>query len=228
MLQPAAHQRPAQPTADSTRERLLRCAAGLFAERGYARTSIRDIADAADANVASISYHFGDKAGLYRALMDATMPLAVPAADGDRSLSLAETLRLFYSGFVEPLNDGERARQCIRLHMREMLEPSGVWATGPLHGIEPAHAALVRALCRELAVERADDDLQRLAICIAALGVHLHAGRDITDRLAPRLNANAAAIAVWLDRLVAFAEGMVAVEARRRAGVEDPPTGPQP
>ena len=39
----------------------------LFVEKGYDGTSIRDVADAANVNLAAISYHFGGKAGLYQA-----------------------------------------------------------------------------------------------------------------------------------------------------------------
>jgi len=45
---------------------MLRC--NCLPEQGFAKTSIREIALAAQANVASISYYFGDKAGLYRAV----------------------------------------------------------------------------------------------------------------------------------------------------------------
>lgn len=37
----------------------------LFAEHGYAGTSIRTVAQAADVNVATLAYHFTDKEGLY-------------------------------------------------------------------------------------------------------------------------------------------------------------------
>src|SRR4051812_38465331 len=50
------------------RERLLHTALKLFAEKGFSKTSTREIAQAAGANIASISYYFGDKAGLYRAV----------------------------------------------------------------------------------------------------------------------------------------------------------------
>ena len=41
-------------------------------------------------------------------------------------------------------------------------------------------------------------------------------GRDVTDALAPRLNGAPDAIDRWLDRLVMYAEAMVAAEMQRR------------
>ena len=46
------------------RERLLAGAITCLQERGYANTTARDIAAAADANLASIGYHFGSKEAL--------------------------------------------------------------------------------------------------------------------------------------------------------------------
>ena len=48
-----------------TRARILDVALPLFAERGYAGTSIRAIATDAGCNVATLFYHFEDKEGLY-------------------------------------------------------------------------------------------------------------------------------------------------------------------
>jgi AcrR family transcriptional regulator len=51
--------------APPTPARLLEAAAELFAARGYERTTIRDIALRAGANVAAGHYHFGSKQDLY-------------------------------------------------------------------------------------------------------------------------------------------------------------------
>ena len=64
---PAPHPSPATPDAADSRARLLSAALRLFAENGFAKTSIRQIAEAAGANTALISYYFGDKKGLYNA-----------------------------------------------------------------------------------------------------------------------------------------------------------------
>jgi AcrR family transcriptional regulator len=52
-------------SSPATPARLLEAAARLFAERGYERTTIRDIALRAGANVAAGHYHFGSKQDLY-------------------------------------------------------------------------------------------------------------------------------------------------------------------
>jgi AcrR family transcriptional regulator len=43
------------------RERLLEAAIGCLQEKGYARTTSRDLVAASDTNLASIGYHFGSK-----------------------------------------------------------------------------------------------------------------------------------------------------------------------
>jgi len=53
-----------------TRERVLRSAEALFAERGFEIVSLRDITGAADANVAAVNYHFGSKEKLIDAVIE--------------------------------------------------------------------------------------------------------------------------------------------------------------
>ena len=52
----------------SVREALLAAAADLFAEKGYAGTTVEAVAHRAEANKALISYHFGGKQLLYQAV----------------------------------------------------------------------------------------------------------------------------------------------------------------
>ncbi|MCB1790545.1 MAG: CerR family C-terminal domain-containing protein [Gammaproteobacteria bacterium] len=56
---------PAAPL--DTRERLLTAALEAFGRHDYEGVSVRTICAAANANVAAISYHFGNKHGLYMA-----------------------------------------------------------------------------------------------------------------------------------------------------------------
>jgi AcrR family transcriptional regulator len=53
-----------------TREQILDASLRLFSEKGFARTSVRDIAQAAGITDAAIYYHFASKRGLFEALID--------------------------------------------------------------------------------------------------------------------------------------------------------------
>ena len=54
---------------ESTRQRLLANAERLMAEKGIAATSVREITDASEANVAAVNYYFGSKSELLLELL---------------------------------------------------------------------------------------------------------------------------------------------------------------
>lgn len=53
-----------------TRAKILDAAEALFAESGFAATSLRDITSAAGANLAAVNYHFGSKDELLAAVLE--------------------------------------------------------------------------------------------------------------------------------------------------------------
>lgn len=218
----AARTRPQRSDGEQSRERLLHAALELFADQGFAKTSTREIAEAAGTNVAAISYYFGDKAGLYRAAF--REPQGAPedaiARFADPALPLGGALAAFYAGFLEPMRHGDLARQSLKLHVREMLEPTGLWDEEIQQGIKPMHDALVGVLMRHLGLAAPDDDLQRLAICVASLGVHQHVGCDVAEQLAPGLYNPPDGFERWSAMLVQSALAMVEAERRRRGGEE--------
>ena len=48
-----------------TREQILVAAEKLFAEKGFGGTSIKDITEKADCNIAAVNYHLHGKENLY-------------------------------------------------------------------------------------------------------------------------------------------------------------------
>jgi TetR/AcrR family transcriptional regulator len=61
------------------RDALLETARSLFLSRGFAPVTIRQIAAAAGSSPATIHYHFGDKLGLYRAMLEAAIAPVIEA-----------------------------------------------------------------------------------------------------------------------------------------------------
>lgn len=202
------------------RQRLMDAALVLFADHGFAKTSIREIALAAHVNIAAISYYFGDKAGLYRAVFldPRTNPrLANDVRDGAVG-GLAFALQGLVRGVMAPIKLGEAMQRCMKLHFREMLEPTGLWAEEIENDIKPTHAALVAALCQHLGAIEADDDIHRLGFTLLGLGITPHVAGDALAAIRPALLATPEAIEVYSDRLVSYGMAMVEAEAKRRQG----------
>jgi len=72
-------QRPirATPKGRRTRERVLDAAEALFAERGFAGTALRDVAEAAGLRIPSLYNHFSGKEALYEAVLERGLRPAV-------------------------------------------------------------------------------------------------------------------------------------------------------
>ncbi|MEY4388005.1 MAG: hypothetical protein RLY20_3288 [Verrucomicrobiota bacterium] len=62
--------RPAAKSAPDTRQQILQAALRRFAHCGYAGASVQDIVDEAKVTKPVLYYHFENKEGLYRALID--------------------------------------------------------------------------------------------------------------------------------------------------------------
>ena len=95
----------AATTHFSTKDRILGAAEELFAQHGFAGTSLRQVTSRADVNIAAVNYHFGCKENLvnevFRRRMDDMSRRrldALKAAQEDRPGELEPVL----AAFVEP------------------------------------------------------------------------------------------------------------------------------
>jgi AcrR family transcriptional regulator len=97
-----AVRRPRRPAAERRRQ-ILDAARVLFAERGYATTTTRDLAVAADINDALIYRYFPDKQAILAALVDEAIAVfqALPKPPDHNPLPLDQLLELIGTGFVQ-------------------------------------------------------------------------------------------------------------------------------
>lgn len=204
--------------ARDARSRLVIAALRLFAEKGYEAASTREICEAAGVNISAIRYYFGDKAGLYRAAF--TEPMGdSPCGSNIASyagLPLPEALGRFFSEFLEPLKKGEALGLVMKLHFREMIEPTGAWQREIDAEIKPQHEALVALLKAHFGLPHIDADLHRLAFSIIGMAVYFYVGQDVVSAISPDILHSPNSIDALADRLAGYAVSMIAGEAARR------------
>jgi AcrR family transcriptional regulator len=98
-----------RPGSADTRAALLDTARKCFAENGYDRTSVRDIAAAAGVDPALIRHYFGNKDGLFRATMGwpfEPAELAARIVDGDLEGIGGRLARVFLTLWDRPESRG--------------------------------------------------------------------------------------------------------------------------
>jgi TetR/AcrR family transcriptional regulator, regulator of cefoperazone and chloramphenicol sensitivity len=205
------------------REQLVAAATRIFAAKGYAPATTREICEAAGANVAAIHYYFGDKEGLYRAVLMRPITEMAEAFGrfDDPALSFEESMRMFLGPFLGDLSqsadcsDGLDA-QVMRVHLREMIDPSKVFQEVIEQIVVPAHNALAKVIARHCGLTRADADIHQLAFALVAMAHDYCMSRDFMKMLAPDVLNRPQAKKTILDRLVGYSRALLDHEIGRR------------
>lgn len=101
--------------AGDTPDRILDAAEVLFVRHGFAATSMRAIASAAEVNLAAANYHFGSKMGLYAAVFHRRIEpinrerllLLKSLNESERPLTTRAILEAFYTPVIDAITAGE-------------------------------------------------------------------------------------------------------------------------
>jgi AcrR family transcriptional regulator len=160
---------PASRTDRETRDRLLAAAERLFADRGFKKVTVREICRVARANVAAVNYHFGDKLGLYREVlqsaidrMRATNEAARQAGEGQTAEEqLRRYIVIFVHRFLAAGNDAVH-----RLVTREMHDPTPALDALVEQGVRPRIEYLSGVLADILGCPPSDTRVLR---CLASV-----------------------------------------------------------
>ncbi len=124
--------RPADARHAESRDRLLDAAERLFADRGFAAASVREITGAARCNVAAVNYYFGGKENLYREVFRrglgvlrarrlASIRLTMDS-EGEAA-TLERLLAAFTSAFLAPAAADGDGSSVVEMIAREWMDP---------------------------------------------------------------------------------------------------------
>ena len=119
--------RTSRTDGSATRLHILETAGQLFAERGFAESTSKEICTRAGTNMAAVNYHFGSRDGLYEAVLIEAHRQLVSI---DELVSLASVptdprlkLRTFLTHLIE-MGSQPKAPWGFRVVLREALSPS--------------------------------------------------------------------------------------------------------
>lgn len=137
---------PADPARASiaTRQRLIEAAGEAFAEKGFHHVTVRQICARAGTNLAAVNYHFGDKSGLYAAVLEFSLELAhlQYPMQPDKAVDAPTQLHTFIKHLLSKMLDDGRPSWHGRLMTREMVEPTDAFDM-VVKAIRPNYATLV-------------------------------------------------------------------------------------
>src|ERR1700726_2275614 len=117
--------------SDITRERIVKAAQRLFADRGYKDTSVRAVVTKARVNQAAINYHFGSKDGLYREVLRATIRALtehqLAHAEEMKGMSRENALAEFIKYQLRPLAARDELSRHFRIFDWEAVRPTAIY-----------------------------------------------------------------------------------------------------
>lgn len=190
-----------------TKWRILCAARKVFAEHGPTNARIRDICERAQANVAAVNYHFGNKDKLYVAVLRDYLLRKLERHPHDAGMTAdsppQERLRAFIRSLLAQfLNDDDVVSEKLgRLLTQEFIEPSSEYSSALLEQLVlPPHRLLVRIL-HALLPHVTDQEVARCALNIVGQCLHSCLAPKALRFLAPELAlapANLDAVATFI------------------------------
>ncbi len=211
----------------ATKRRLLDAAERLFAERGFAGTSLRAVTEAAGTSVSAANYHFGTKQALLRAaLLRRVAPVnrarlaaldALEAEAGDEPPAVELLLEAFLRPALEMRSDSpERVARIRQVAARLHTDPPDHMAGLARDLFRPVHERFVDALARALP-ERSRQDVEVAYHFTVGVLVHLISGHlDSCQERDPDPRADSE---VMLRRLIRYAAAGLRAAGELQPGI---------
>jgi AcrR family transcriptional regulator len=197
----------------------LETAGEVFAEKGFSRTTGKEICRRSGANTAAVVYHFGGIANLYRAVLQEARKRLAPskeftaavAREADPRLKLTAFIRLLVAVRCEPGS----CSWAMRLLIQEILSPGPIFDQIRSKDMR-ARAAILKGIVSELTGLPAEHAaVARCCINIVApLGILFLVGQRSTARIFPVLRLGPEAVEENTRQMAHFALGGIEAIAR--------------
>lgn len=156
----------------ATRAQLLEAAGQVFAEKGVALTTGREVADRAGTNSAAINYHFGGIENLYAEVLveahDRVASLEELASLAEGVLTPREKLRQLLQAAAATIVEPAEKTWALRVLTRELLSPSTAFQILNERAILPKRMAINVIVAEILGRQPGDPMVARCTLAIMA------------------------------------------------------------
>jgi AcrR family transcriptional regulator len=202
---------------EETRERVLSSACRLFAEQGFRDTTVAEICDQADANIAAVNYYFGSKESLYREVWARASDLNRAAYPDDPAGEADPTqwLRTHVRGRVSSIFDAGPGGWFPRLLQREMANPTPLMQELKQEFLAPRIQHLDHMVELLLGPDATLQQVRCCALNIVSLYAFLNIGKMARQRLLEDGPATPEKLEAIICQTQAFA--LAAVDGVRRS-----------
>ena len=159
-----------------TRERILTIACEVFAKRGFRKTTIRDICQQAEVNVASVNYYFNSKEKLYEEVCKYACGISSEDADVRFKFNTSgkpeEQLKSFVQALLVNVLGKDPSNWRHLIMSREMVEPTNALSIVIKEMIKPRFQQLY-VIVQELLGEGVEEETVR-RYCFSITGQCLY------------------------------------------------------
>lgn len=170
--------------------RILEAAGEIFAEEGFKRATVRKICARAGVNVSLVNYHFGDKEGLYLAVLthfrQRSLEKHPPNLGVDESSPPEEKLRAFVRSFLfRILGQGEFS-WFGKLFVREIMEPTKAFDVMVDEAIRPSYSLLMSIVAGVIGHDTDEFTMRLCTASIVAQCLYYRSSRSVISRIIGR------------------------------------------
>ncbi len=182
---------PNDPAHAKTRLQLIEAAGEVFAEVGYQNATVREICRRADANVAAVNYHFGDKENLYIEVIRFShqkgyekYPLFL---DVPPTAPAEKRLHAFIHSLLLRIFEKDSTGWHGRVMSREMIEPTAALESLIEERMRPMSVELSSLVAEIMKCPATDERVKFSGLSIVSQCVFYHHCSPVVKRLYPKL-----------------------------------------
>lgn len=145
---------------DATTAKIIEAAGRLFAERGYAETTNKDIAKRAKVSLTSINYHFGSREVLYETVIRHVSENILEADFIKRLENNPEPAWDKLNSIIGYITNYEDDEWWVKLWARETVMPSSLWFKMCRDDMIPKLTVILDILSEATGIPKDDPELE--------------------------------------------------------------------